>query len=377
MKTKPQKFLGNLTPQEFLNNYWEQKILVVRNAIDNASTYISPELMREMAAEEEIESRLLYTDHHGIHLLPQATPQVIDENKNKAWTLINHGTELFHKPLYRLRQLTNFIPQWNFDDIMVSYSMPQGSVGPHIDSYNVFIIQGRGKKRWLLNPHPDPELIPSTEIKILANFQATEEYILEEGDMLYLPPGVAHYGIALTEGLSYSIGFNSFKRNHFLHHCLKELIEDANEDELEPLPFTDQHNYFQLTPFLLDSLTQQIQNRVATITPHYITHHLSKYLTTPRYWPTPNTPLSFDEFLSCLEKHEVYRDPYVRLLQSNNQLYINQVKYQLHPSEIEQLITLLNSFPMEPLHIPKISFDSYRVLFHLYLRGEIYLGNKI
>lgn len=368
-------FLGEITEEQFLQQYWEKKPLLIKQAVPQASKLMTKELMIDMAYEEEVESRFLFQNkQQEWHLFHDpVTPELLEKHNGEAWTLINHGVNLFHKPIFELQKNCRFIPQWNFDDVMITYSMPDGHVGPHIDSYNVFIVQGHGTKRWQLNRQPDTAIYPEQELKILSNFNSTEEYILEEGDMLYIPPHVAHFGVSLTEGMSYSLGFNSLKPANFFESMYQNLQSHVEDDDFIQLPFKKSNDEFAFSPQIENNLINFWEKLATT---ENLTDILRQNLTKPRYWPEPNDHLQFDEFMDLLQTNPVYRHPYLRFNFHLSSVYINQEKYIIHSNKQRvELLTYLDSFSMEALpQIDTFYQDNYFILHILYLRGAIFFG---
>jgi 50S ribosomal protein L16 3-hydroxylase len=368
--------LKGISIKKFFDEYWEKKPLIIRGVLPNASSFMSVSLMKEMAYEQEIESRFLFQSNErqwSIFHNP-ITEELLEKHKSEKWTLINHATNLFHHPMYELQKSCHFIAQWNFDDIMVSYSMPGGNVGPHIDSYNVFIIQGRGQKKWMINTQPDTKIVPDQELKMLSNFKTESEYILNEGDMIYIPPHVAHYGIALTEGMSYSLGFNSLKPANFSDILYKNMQKHFDDDQILELPFShniNSLNKYELSPEIHDLLIEQFQK---IMTKQRMEEELSQMLTTPRYWPETNAPIPFEEFLSLLKIQPLYRDPYIRFNTLREMLIINgEIYKELHPTTIKQIITILDNFPMKQLPLPnQLNYQTYQILFEIYLKGILF-----
>lgn len=201
--------LGNLSPEQFLQEYWQKKPCLIRQAIADFKPLLDGDDLAGLACEEMAESRLVegsveaanWTVSHGpfndadFSALP-------DEN----WTLLVQDVEKHYAPLQALMQQFSFIPNWRLDDLMISYAATGGSVGPHIDQYDVFLLQAEGTRRWQIAQSFEPELLDDCPLNVLKQFISEQEWVLEPGDMLYLPPNVAHLGIALEPGMTWSIG---------------------------------------------------------------------------------------------------------------------------------------------------------------------------
>lgn len=214
MSTTPIQLLGNLTPEAFLADYWQKKPLLIRNAIPDFVSPIDPDDLAGLACEAEVESRLIlekdgptpWSLEHG-----PFTEARFTNLPDTHWTLLVQECNKYVTELASLMEHFNFIPNWRVDDVMVSYAPDQGSVGPHTDQYDVFLLQGMGRRRWQISSEPVAKnnLIPNLDLNIMCEFNATDEWILEPGDMLYLPPAMAHYGVALEDCMTFSVGFRA------------------------------------------------------------------------------------------------------------------------------------------------------------------------
>jgi 50S ribosomal protein L16 3-hydroxylase len=206
--------LANLTPQQFLDEHWQKKPLPIRQAFENFTPPLDPDELAGLACEDDVESRLVIQT-------PGATPEWhVRQGPFTAedfaalppthWTLLVQDVDKHVPECAELLDHFRFLPDWRIDDIMVSFAAPQGSVGPHIDAYDVFLLQGLGERRWLLDPSPETtSIIPDIELKLLNNFTPNQDHTLSSGDMLYLPPGVAHHGVAQNDCMTLSIGFRA------------------------------------------------------------------------------------------------------------------------------------------------------------------------
>ncbi len=219
----PTPLLGNLSPAQFMRRYWQKKPLLIRQAITGIAPPLSRDALFELAADYDVESRLVthfrnrWQLEHG-PFEPEHLPSV----KRREWTLLVQGLDLHDDRARALLERFRFVPDARLDDLMISYATDGGGVGPHFDSYDVFLLQVHGKRRWRIGAQQDLSLQEGLPLKILANFEPTDEWVLEPGDMLYLPPHIAHDGIALGECMTCSIGFRAPSagelRAQFLYH---------------------------------------------------------------------------------------------------------------------------------------------------------------
>ena len=240
---EPLQLLGGLSPKTFMQRHWQKKPLVIRQAIPGFAPLLDRAELLDLAAQEEVESRLVvqasdkgasgWRFKHG----PFAR-KALPPFKQTGWTLLVQGVDLHDERLHTLINQFRFVPDARLDDLMISYATDSGGVGPHFDSYDVFLLQAHGRRRWRIGRQKDLSLQPDMPLKILANFEPEEEFVLEPGDMLYLPPKYAHDGIAEGECMTYSIGFRSPERAELAQEILQRLAEQAI-DELAPGVYRD------------------------------------------------------------------------------------------------------------------------------------------
>jgi 50S ribosomal protein L16 3-hydroxylase len=218
--------LGGLAPRAFLRDHWQKRPLLVRQALPGFTGLLERDALLDLATRGDAVSRLVidhgarrgrgrWERHDGpfLDLNPAMLPAA-------SWTLLVHGLESLIPGGWELLRRFSFIPAARVDDLMVSYAAPGGSVGPHDDAYDVFLLQGAGRRRWQIATRGDRAVDPRARIKVLARFEPEEEWLLEPGDMLYLPPGVAHWGIADGPCFTYSIGFLAPSRETLVREFL-------------------------------------------------------------------------------------------------------------------------------------------------------------
>ena len=224
--------LGNISQKTFMEEYWQKKPLLVRQAFPDFKSPISADELAGIACEEEVNSRIVMEKDGEYPWFPIFGPmseEIYSSMPETHWSLIVNDLEKYLPELSWIVDRFRFIPEWRLDDLMISYAADQGSVGPHIDLYDVFILQGQGQRRWQINTQPVTKgnQVKGTPLRIQNNFQAEEEWIVEPGDMLYIPPDVSHHGISLGESLSYSIGFRATSHadlvNEFIGHITQNL----------------------------------------------------------------------------------------------------------------------------------------------------------
>lgn len=205
----PMTLLGGRSPAEFMRTYWQKKPLLIRQAIAGFASSVPAAGLKKLAKRDDVESRLIWqeNDEWNMENGPFARfPKLAEPN----WSLLVQSVDLHDDATAALMQQFRFIPDARLDDIMISLASRNGGVGPHFDSYDVFLLQGRGQRRWRISQQKDLSLVPDIACKILQHFEPEEEFVLEPGDMLYLPPHIAHDGISESdECITVSIGFRA------------------------------------------------------------------------------------------------------------------------------------------------------------------------
>jgi 50S ribosomal protein L16 3-hydroxylase len=199
-----------LDAERFMRLRWQREPALFRGAFPAFEDPLSPREVMALAGHADATSRLVRRDRKSWSLEhgPIAARR-LKQLPRRAWTVLVQDTNRFSEAAARLLERFDFIPHARVDDLMVSYAVPGGGVGPHVDSYDVFLLQGQGRRRWRISRQPDVEFVQGLPLKILERFRPEQEWTLEAGDMLYLPPGVAHEGVADTECLTWSVGFRA------------------------------------------------------------------------------------------------------------------------------------------------------------------------
>lgn len=227
--------LAGLSPGDFLREHWQKRPLLARDAVPGLLDPITPEDLAGLACEALVESRIVLNQDGESPFAVRYGPftaEDFDKLPEKNWTLLVRHVDKIVPQVGALLEGFRFIPEWRIDDIMVSFAAPGGTVGPHVDQYDVFLIQGRGKRRWRISQDKESSMArrSDTELDVLAEFTPTEEWELEPGDMLYLPPGVPHHGVATDHCLTYSVGFRAPAADELLAGWLEHLLANIPAD---------------------------------------------------------------------------------------------------------------------------------------------------
>lgn len=230
--TQALPLLGGLSPAQFMRRHWQRKPLLVRGAIVGFEPLLDRGELFALAALDDVESRLVARTASTWRLRrgPFAR-RALPPLTRPDWTLLVQGVDLHDARAHELLGRFRFVPQARLDDLMISYASDGGGVGPHFDSYDVFLLQAQGRRRWRIGRQRDLSLVPGVPLKILANFEPEEEYVLEPGDLLYLPPRYAHEGVAEGECQTYSIGFRSPAGGELARELLQRLAEEADDND--------------------------------------------------------------------------------------------------------------------------------------------------
>lgn len=338
--------LGGLSAREFLAEYWQKKPLLIRQAVPGFTGVLSKDELFDLACDPDVESRYIrlpadglegdWTLEHG----PQSRGRL--RGKKQPWTVLVQGLNLWVPDGDRLLHRFDFIPQARLDDLMVSYAVDGGGVGPHFDNYDVFLLQGMGKRRWQISDQADRSLIEGAPLRILKNFQPAEDWVLEPGDMLYLPPHWAHNGVAIGECTTYSIGFRSPTAqeigSEFLgwlqeRICLEGLYADPN--------LALQQNSAEISSRMVD----QIERMLAGIrwSRADVEAFVGAYLTEPKshvFFDPPEEPLSRKRFDTALRARGFALDPRSLLLFSAAGFHLNGEPLEIDAALRDALATL-------------------------------------
>ncbi|GIZ13040.1 cupin domain-containing protein [Pseudomonas sp. NCCP-436] len=314
----PLQLLGGLTAREFLRDYWQKKPLLVRQAIPDFESPISPDELAGLALEEEVESRLVI--EHGerpweLQRGPfnEDTFQTLPE---RDWTLLVQAVDQFVPEVAELLEDFKFLPKWRIDDLMISFAAPGGGVGPHFDNYDVFLLQAHGHRRWQIGQMCDADspLLPHADLKILSQFEPTDEWVLAPGDMLYLPPCLAHCGTAEDDCMTYSVGFRAPSAaevlTHFTDFLGQFLPDEERYSDADLQPCTDPNQIQRDALERLKALLERHMNDERLLMTWF-----GQFMTEPKYPElVAGQEIEESEFLDALDSGAVItRNPSARL----------------------------------------------------------------
>lgn len=316
--TTPLTHLGDMPIETFLRDYWQKKPLLIRNAFPHFESPIDGDELAGLALEEEVESRLILEKGKTPWELQHGPfdEKVFAKLPESHWTLLVQAVDQWVPEVNELLNHFRFIPNWRLDDIMISFAPDQGSVGPHFDYYDVFLLQGLGKRRWQIGQTctADSPRVAGTPLNILQNFASQDEWLLEQGDMLYIPPGVAHWGVAEGNCMTYSIGFRAPSHADIL----TELSQDIASTLTNDLRFSDPQLTLQNNPGEINSQAiAQIQQILQQhFTAENIAHWFGKHMTERKYGDEPidsEDELDGDDWQAALaDGNMLWRHPAAR-----------------------------------------------------------------
>jgi len=333
--------LQQFNPDDFLQTYWQNKPSLLKKAIPDFDNPISPEELAGLACEEDVESRIIsevggegagkWQLEHG----PFAEDSFPDR-PTKDWTLLVQAVDHYVPDVAELLEYFRFIPNWRIDDVMVSFAAEGGSVGPHFDQYDVFLIQGSGTRQWKIGQRctASTPLLAHPELSVLEHFETSEEFIAEPGDIVYIPPGVAHWGTSLSNDcMTYSVGFRAPSHSeilsYFCDHLIDQLDSDPRYQDKSPTP-SDSPG--EINSKVIDHLFEIIQS--ASNDKQSIGHWFGEFMTLPKY-PVMGTLIDLEDAdLEPLlqETGSLYRDNAARFAylagDNNIRLFINGESFE-------------------------------------------------
>lgn len=367
--------LGGCTPQQFLRDYWHKKPLLIRQAIPGFKPILSRDALCQLAAQDDVESRLISNFDTGWQMQGGPFARLPAFGK-KGWTLLVQGVNLHNDAADALMQQFRFIPDARLDDLMISYATDTGGVGPHFDSYDVFLLQAHGKRRWRISAQQDLTLIEGMSLKILKNFQTEQEFILEPGDMLYLPPHYAHDGTAIGECMTYSIGFRtpSFQE-------LGEAFLQFMADSIDlPGRYADPDLTVTRHPAEISrAMLSQVGGELSKIrfTDDDIAIFLGEYLSEPKanvFFDPPARALTPARFFQAACKKGIALSRKTRILYRGKHIFINGESFAAGSADKAVLTQLADARKLDGSTVAGASIDVQEALHTWYQDGWLDLN---
>ncbi|MES2385996.1 MAG: cupin domain-containing protein [Pseudomonadota bacterium] len=366
--------LGGLTAQQFMRRHWQKKPLLVRQAIPGFRPLLDRASLFRLAGEPQVESRLVQQGAGGWRMKQGPFgPRSLPALSAGAWTLLVQGVDLHDARAHALLQRFRFIPDARLDDLMISFATAGGGVGPHFDSYDVFLLQASGRRRWKIGRQKDFTLQEGVPLKILQNFEAEQEFVLEAGDMLYLPPRYAHDGLAepctgadgkAQDCMTYSIGFRAPGRSELAGEMLQRLADFDGEatagapqqlytDRAQPATPTPAAVPSGLLEFAREALHDALKDPLA------LACVLGEYLTEPK------ASVWFDEPAGPWDKRHtgaLQLDPRSRMMYDSHHVFLNGESYRARGADAALMRRLADQRCLAPADLRRASASALSLL---------------
>jgi 50S ribosomal protein L16 3-hydroxylase len=362
--------LGGLSAAQFMKRHWQKKPLLVRQAVPGFSPLLSKAELFGLSLRDDVESRLIvqqptapgWTLAHG-----PFKKSVFPPASQPGWTLLVQGVDLHSDPVHELMSRFRFVPDARLDDLMISWASEGGGVGPHFDSYDVFLLQAAGRRRWRIGRQKDLSLQEDVPLKILTHFVPEEEHVLEPGDMLYLPPRWAHDGIAMDEGcMTYSVGFRVPQRASLAGELMLRMtdaFEDATlyRDSAQPATDTPARIPEGLQAFASDALARLLAERDS------LACALGEVMTDPK------PKVWFDEPESDWEVGAVRLDRRTRMMYDDRHIFINGDSFRAAGSDARLMRQLADQRTLPARAVAKASGGAQELLADWFSAGWLHL----
>lgn len=353
----PRALLGGLSPAQFMRRHWQKKPLLIRAAMPGLVPLLSRQALFDLAADEAVESRLIVRQPRGWALRhgPLARSS-LPPLRRGGWTLLVQGVDQHLDAAHELLRQFRFIPDARLDDLMISWASDGGGVGPHFDSYDVFLLQATGQRRWRIGRQKDLSLQPDVPLKILSHFEPEEEYVLDPGDMLYLPPRWAHDGDAVGGDCStYSIGFRAPQRGGLAGELLQRMADEFEDttlyrDPLQPATATPAAMPVALEAFAAGALQRLLGER------GLLACALGEVMTEPkpRIW--------FDEASAAWVPGALRLDRRTRMMYDDHHVFINGESFRAGGADARLMRTLADQRCLGDRQVVRASADALALL---------------
>jgi 50S ribosomal protein L16 3-hydroxylase len=382
---EPVVLLGGISPDNFMQRYWHKKPLLIRNAIADFESPLTRAELLSLAGHIDVESRLIIQTRSK----PPGRAKALAANSSSSagklgwkfqhgpfpksavpplsqdgWTVLLQGMDLHDERIHSLMNQFRFIPDARLDDVMVSFATNGGGVGPHYDSYDVFLLQAHGQRRWRIGRQKDMSLVPDVPLKILANFEPEDEFVLNPGDMLYLPPRYAHDGIAVGECMTYSIGFRAPQKGALAAELLQRLAEDA-VDTLGDAMYRDiTQSAVEQSGYLPDAMVKFAQDAVqdALKDPKALYRALGEYLTEPKAQVVFESDADANSANGAAWGQAIRLDRRTRLMYDEHHVYINGESYKAAGRDAQLMRLLANQKHLSAKDVARLSADASELL---------------
>ncbi len=362
--------LKNLTRQQFLDEYWQKKPVLIRGAITNFDDPITPDELAGLAMEPSAESRLV-SQTDGKWNAQHGPFESYDHLGEENWSLLIQGVDHWDENVDALLKEFRFMPNWRIDDVMVSFATPGGGVGPHVDNYDVFIIQGSGKRHWQVGSNETlTEVVANEALLHVEAFEPIIDAQLTAGDMLYIPPGFPHQGVAIEPSMSFSVGYRTIAKSHLFSGFADYLIDNQLGKDM----VIDPQRQATKTPGLIDeddihNLTTSLQDMLGD--EQRLTDFYGQHLSAAKHELAIEEdiePFSADEILDILQEQPLNRLGGLRCLYfpqewAKGWLYIDGEKYVVSPTLHNAMTLLADETALSHRQLaPWLEYDEFKML---------------
>ncbi len=369
----PTTLLGGLTVNEFLRDYWQKKPLLIRGALPQFQGLLDPQQLIDLACTEDVQARLV-TQRGGNFDLQYSPfePDDFKKIKKSCWTVLVQGLNHNLPSATELLKPFAFIPHARLDDLMVSYAPKGGGVGPHFDSYDVFLLQGMGHRRWQISTQADQTLIEGAPLRILKDFKVEQEWILAPGDMLYLPPHCAHNGVAEDDCMTYSIGFRTPAYQELAEQFLVYLQDRICVEGMYADPDLKTQNH---PSEISADMLRQVSDAIKQVRwdKEDIANFLGCYLSEPKphiYFDAPVKPLNSKKFSKAIHDKGLMLNLKSQMLSHAGSIFMNGESTPVSPSNYDLLRTLADERELPAINdCPE---ELLELLYQWYLDGYIF-----
>ena len=362
--------LGGITAAEFLRDYWQKKPLLIRQAIPSFQAPLSRDALFDLIRRDDVESRLI-AQVRSKWKMEQGPFEQLPPLTQKNWTVLVQGVNLHDDAVDALMRQFDFIPDTRLDDLMISYATRDGGVGAHFDSYDVFLLQAHGHRRWRISAQSDLTLVEGMPLKILKHFEPEEEFVLAPGDMLYLPPQYAHEGVAVDECMTYSIGFRAPSYQELGEAFLESMIDSIElsgryaDPDLKP-----SKHHAEISNAMLSRIAAELDK--IRFTQDDITLFLGEYLSEPKasvFFDPPEQAMTQRQFLQRARKSGLRLSRKTQMLHRNSYIFINGTSFRAAGEDRAWLKQLAEQRGMAAADLNRASVDVIEALHTWYNDG--------
>ena len=346
--------INNINIEKFLAENWQQKPFIIRGAFPEYQSPITAEELAGLSCENDVESRIVSEHHASPKWRLEYGPfkeSRFSQLPETHWTLLVQGINKLLPDFEDLLRQFDFIPSWRIDDVMASYAVVDGSVGPHIDQYDVFLLQASGQRKWMISEQlfTEEELEADLPLKIIKDFKSESEWVLDPGDMLYLPPNVAHYGVALDNCITFSIGFRAPSHAELLTSYIDDYVFDLKDElRFQDPPLSTEQNNGEITTAAINQVQELLLSHFSDKAKieDWFGRFITEYLNECEI--LQENSLSVADFLLQFEQNNIIRRSaavranYLHNQQGELSLYINGMRHNLKPGNDELAMLFCN-----------------------------------